>query len=330
MAAVQFTVPLSIGFLELIFSENVTDKTETLYIDEYTTRESLKDEITAKCNENTAIFIDLLYKLTGKEPGKHPGCYRITPDMNVYELFRLISGRDGKTVDFTFNNIRTKDEFAGTVSKYLSLPADTVRGMMNDSTLCHKFGFDTETITAMFLPDTYELYRNYAPHAFMHKMKREYDRFWNEGRRKLAADAGLSPIEVSVLASIVEEETKVQPEMNRVAGLYINRLRKGLPLQADPTVKFAAGDFTLRRILKKHLESESPYNTYKYKGLPPGPIRIPSKVAIDAVLNYEKNNYIYMCAKEDLSGTHNFTASYAEHQRNAAKYRKALNKLNIK
>ncbi|MEG1998561.1 MAG: endolytic transglycosylase MltG [Bacteroidales bacterium] len=330
IATIQFTAMCSALLFNLLMQFNVTDKPEIIYIDRYTTGESLKNNITSKLNERTAIYINLLLRMTGSEPWKHPGCYRVTPDMNGYDLFWLISGRENTTVKLTFNNIRTKDEFAKTVSKYLVLPEDTIMGMMNDSTLCRKLGFNKETITSMFLPDSYEIYHNCAPEAFMRKMKIEYDRFWNEKRKKLAADAGLSPVDVSILASIVEEETKRQDEMSRVAGLYINRLRGGIPLQADPTVKFAIGDFSLHRILKGHLDTESPYNTYKYSGLPPGPIRISSKAAIDAVLNYENNNYIYMCAKEDLSGSHNFTKSYAEHQRNAAKYRNALNALNIK
>ena len=181
----------------------------------------------------------------------------------------------------------------------------------------------------MLLPDTYDVYWNISAESLLDRMEREYNRYWNDERLEKAHKAGLSPIEVATLASIVEEETNIADEMPIIAGLYINRLRKRIPLQADPTIKFAIGDFGVKRILKKHLRIDSPYNTYKHYGLPPGPIRIASKQAIDAVLNYRKSNYIYMCAKDDLSGRHNFAATLAEHNRNARKYHKALNKLRI-
>ena len=163
----------------------------------------------------------------------------------------------------------------------------------------------------------------------MARMKREYKAFWNASRQEKAQAAGLSPVEVSVLASIVEEESAAVDEYPVIAGLYLNRLKAGIPLQADPTVKFAVGDFSLRRILDKHLEVDSPYNTYKYAGLPPGPIRIPSIQALEAVLNYTKHRYLYMCAKEDFSGRHNFAVTLAEHNRNAARYRSELNRRKI-
>jgi UPF0755 protein len=160
-------------------------------------------------------------------------------------------------------------------------------------------------------------------------MKREYDIFWNDNRKAMAEKTGLSPIQISILASIVEEEATYAEEYSTIAGLYLNRLRKGMKLEADPTIKFAIGDFSLRRILFEHLTVDSPYNTYRYTGLPPGPIRIPSIKAIDATLSPEKHNYLYMCAKEDLSGRHNFAESFAQHSINAARYRNALNKMGI-
>jgi UPF0755 protein len=175
----------------------------------------------------------------------------------------------------------------------------------------------------MFIPDTYEFYWDISVIEFLRRMNRQYTRFW-AGRMDKADKTGLTPIEVSILASIVEEECKYTDEYPIVAGLYLNRLRIKMPLGADPTVKFAVGDFSLRRVLNKHLAVDSPYNTYKHTGLPPGPIRIPSIKGIDSVLDYTKSDYLYMCAKEDLSGRHNFTKSAAEHQRNANRYRKAL------
>ncbi len=163
----------------------------------------------------------------------------------------------------------------------------------------------------------------------MNRMKKEYTSFWNESRKDKAKEIGLSPIEVSILASIVEEEATYSDEYSIVAGLYLNRLKRGQRLEADPTIKFALNDFSLRRILYKHLEVESPYNTYRNEGLPPGPIRIPSIKGIDATLSPQDHKYLFMCAKEDLSGRHNFATTHAEHLRNAARYQRALNERKI-
>jgi UPF0755 protein len=176
----------------------------------------------------------------------------------------------------------------------------------------------------MFIPNTYEVYYNVAPEALVQRMHREYELFWTEERKAKAKEVGLTEIEVSILASIVQAETIKNAEAPIIAGLYLNRLRKGIALQADPTLVFAVGDFSLKRVLNEHKEIDSPYNTYKYPGLPPGPVNMPSIRSIDAVLNYTKSDYYYMCAKEDFSGNHNFTNDYDQHMRNAARYQHAL------
>ncbi len=181
----------------------------------------------------------------------------------------------------------------------------------------------------MFIPNTYEVYWTTSPVNFAKRMKIEYDRFWNNGRLEKAGRLGLTPVEVSILASIVQEETIKKAEKPVVAGLYINRLKRGIPLQADPTLKFAIKDFTIKRVLNKHLETDSPYNTYLNAGLPPGPINFPEISSIEAVLNYKKHNYLYMCAKEDFSGYHNFSSTLAEHNRNARRYRNTLDSNSI-
>jgi UPF0755 protein len=201
---------------------------------------------------------------------------------------------------------------------------------LEDAKRCEALGFNTTTVKTMFIPNTYEVYWNISTERLVERLKREHDVFWNENRRNKAKELRLSPVEVSILASIVEEETAIADEMPIVAGVYINRLYKGMRLEADPTVKFAAGDFSLQRILFKHLEIESPYNTYLHGGLPPGPIRIPSIQGIDAVLNYSKHNYLFMCAKEDFSGRHNFAVTLREHNRNAERYRAELNRRGIR
>ena len=181
----------------------------------------------------------------------------------------------------------------------------------------------------MFIPNTHEVYWTISAEQLLEKFKKEYDKFWNEGRLAKAKVLNMTPVEVSILASIVQAETRHNDESPRIAGLYLNRLKMGMPLQADPTLIYAIGNFDIQRVLNVHKEIDSPYNTYKYAGLPPGPINFPSIISIDAVLNHEEHNYIYMCAKEDFSGYHNFTASLREHNNNARKFQQALNRARI-
>ena len=199
-----------------------------------------------------------------------------------------------------------------------------------DKALLGELGADTATAAALFVPNTYEVYWNIAPADLLRRMKKEFDAFWTADRRALAAQMELSPFEVATLASIVEKESANAAERPAIAGMYLNRLRQGMKLQADPTVKFALGNFGLRRILHEHLTVDNPYNTYRYEGLPPGPICIPSPGAIDAVLHYARHSYLYMCAKEDFSGTHNFAVTYEEHLANARRYAEALDRRGIK
>jgi len=220
---------------------------------------------------------------------------------------------------------------AALLAPHLMIDSVAIANALKDTVLCHQLGYDTATVVALFVPNTYEVYWNISAEALLQRMKKENDAFWNaQGRKEKAAALGLTPVEVATLASIVDEETAANAEKPTIAGLYLNRLRQGMLLQADPTVKFALGDFTLRRILNRHLEVDNPYNTYLYPGLPPGPIRVPSVVGIDAVLNHQQHDYLYMCAKEDFSGTHNFAHTLQEHLRNAARYAAALNQRGIK
>ncbi|RQP16561.1 MAG: endolytic transglycosylase MltG, partial [Parapedobacter sp.] len=201
---------------------------------------------------------------------------------------------------------------------------------LNNDSLASSYGFDTENFFGMFIPNTYEFYWNTSTDAFAKRMHEEYKKFWNDERKEKAAALKLTPQQVSVLASIVKGEALHTDEMPTIAGLYLNRLNKGMLLQADPTVIFANNDFTIRRVLYRHLRMDSPYNTYLYRGLPPGPIMMPSIASIDAVLNYRQHDYLYMCAKEDFSGYHNFAVTQAEHNVNARKFQQALNERNIK
>ena len=274
--------------------------------------------------------VERLLSLLDFDAAEREGAYRVEPGMSAWQV-ALKLARGGQTpVRVTFNNVRTIDQLAGRIAEQLCFSKDDLLALLQNDSVCADLGFTPATLPALFLPDTYEFYWTVTPEEFLQKMKREYRRYWMGPREEQAQEWGLTPVEVATLASIVEEETNKLDEMGTVAGLYMNRLRKGMPLQADPTVKFACGDFSLRRILKVHLTIESPYNTYRVTGLPPGPIRIASKQALDAVLNHRPNDYIYMCAREDFSGYHNFAVTWSEHQRNAARYQRELNRRGIR
>jgi UPF0755 protein len=261
-----------------------------------------------------------------KYPGKmRTGRYAVQPEMTIRDLVTVLSNGVQAPVRLTFNNLRLKEDFARRMGEELMFDGDSLLHRLNDPVCCMQCGMDTATILCMFIPNTYEIYWNTGVDVFIRRMKKEYDRFWTPERRAKAEAIGMTPVQVSILASIVEEETAVAAEYPVVAGLYINRLRKGMLLQADPTVKYAVGDFGLRRILNVHLKTDSPYNTYIYRGLPPGPVRVPSIKGIDAVLNYDRHTYIYMCAKADFSGRHAFATNMADHNKNANRYRSALN-----
>lgn len=258
------------------------------------------------------------------------GRFEVYRGMNNFSLVRLLKSGKQTPVKLTFNNIRTKEQLAARISKQIMADSLSIINLLNDTVYLLPFGLIPETSIVYFIPDTYEVYWDTDAQDLFERMGREYKKFWNEERLAKAAAILMTPIEVNTLASIVEEETNVKAERPIVAGLYINRLRKNMPLQADPTVRFAHGDFSIRRILFSHLATESPYNTYKNRGLPPGPIRVTSKNSIDAVLNYAHHDYIFMCAKETFNGEHNFAATYKEHQANARRYQKALDARNIK
>ena len=258
------------------------------------------------------------------------GKYDLSDCRTNMDLVRLLRRGQHFPVKFTFNNVRTLDQFVEKVGHKFFFEPEELSELLHDSSYMQKFGLSDTTAICLFIPNTYEFYYDISAEDFLDRMNDYYKQFWNERRLKTADEIGLTPVQVATLASIVEEENMRPAEKSIIAGLYINRLNKGMLLQSDPTVKFALGDFTRQRILNADLQVESPYNTYKYKGLPPGPIRIPEASTMDSVLHYRHHNYLYMCAKEDFSGYHNFTASAAEHSRNAARYRAALNVRNIK
>ena len=260
----------------------------------------------------------------------HPGRYVVKDGMSNNQLVNMLRGGLQSPVKVTFNNIRDVDMLAGRIATQIEADSASISNLLHNQNYINQLGFNSQTIPALILPDTYEFYWNTDAEGFVARMFQEYNKFWNEERKQQAQAKGLTPIQVSTLASIVNKETNMSDEMPRVAGVYLNRMKNNWLLQADPTLIFAWDDFSIRRVLDRHKEIESPYNTYKYIGLPPGPICIPSIAAIKAVLNAEDHNYFYFCAKEDFSGYHNFAKTLAEHNRNAIKYQQALNQKGIK
>ncbi len=259
-----------------------------------------------------------------------PGKYQLKTNMSNNEIVNLLRSGKQEPVKLTFNNIRTKEQLVAKISNLIEADSNSLLKALKNNKVLKKYNFTSENVMALFIPDTYSIYWNNSAEQFIDRMYKEYKKFWTQSRKDKAKKMNLTPIQISVLASIVQQETIKSDEMPRVAGVYINRLNKGMLLQADPTVIFAVGDFGIKRVLNKHLEIDSPYNTYKYLGLPPGPICLPLPSTIDKVLNYEKHDYIFFCAKEDFSGYHNFAKNGAQHSQNAHKYQNALNKLNIK
>lgn len=259
-----------------------------------------------------------------------PGRYKLTPGMNNRRFIGNLRGGYQDAVKLQFANIRLKEDFAGFLGRNFEADSVAFSAVLNNEAVAEKYGFTKDNFYTMFIPDTYNIYWNTSPDKVIERLYEEYRKFWTEERLEKAKALNLTPVEVSILASIVRGEALHNDEMSQIAGLYLNRLKKGMLLQADPTVIFAHNDFTIRRVLNRHLILDNPYNTYRYKGLPPGPINMPPIVAIDAVLSPAQHNYIYMCAKEDFSGYHAFAETVTEHQVNARKFQKALDERNIK
>lgn len=274
--------------------------------------------------ENEKAFVWVAKKKDYPESIK-AGKYVFDQGMITNAMINMLKAGNQKPVTITFNNLRFMEDLAGKVAQYIEPDSTELLSYLDSLPLAKSYGFDQYSFHAMFIPNSYELYWTTTPEQFLSRMHAEYNRFWNESRLKKAEALGLTPVEVITVASIVQEETIKADEKPIVAGLYLNRIKRGMLLQADPTVKFAIGDFGIKRVLTKHLETDSPYNTYKYAGLPPGPINFPEISSIDAVLNAEKHKYLYMCAKEDFSGYHNFARTLSQHNANAARYRAALN-----
>ncbi len=258
-----------------------------------------------------------------------PGRYELKSGMSNFQLVRILRSGKQTPVQLSFNNIRTKEQLAARLSEQLMADSTSILNLLNDSAFLAPYNLNPNTSISLFIPNTYEVFWNTNAKALFERMDKEYNSFWTDERKAKAAAIPFTQSEVTTMASIVEEETNNKKDRPMVAGLYINRYKTGMPLQADPTVKFALRNFSLKRILFTHLRAISPYNTYKNIGLPPGPIRVATPNGIDAVLNYTHHNYIYMCASETLNGEHKFAVTWEEHSINAKKYQKELNERKI-
>jgi UPF0755 protein len=292
--------------------------------------EQITDSIKANVDAKFADRVATMLRLMNANVENREGAFRITEGMSPFTAARRIKNGVQSGIRFTFNNVRTLDEWAARWGETFMGDSDEMLKVLTDSAMCAQFGKTPQTIACLLMPDTYEFYWNITPEKMLARMNDYYNDFWTAERKAKAEKLGLTPDEVATVASIVEEETVKADERGKVARLYLNRYQQGMRLQADPTVKFALNDFTIKRITVPMTQVSSPYNTYRVNGLPPGPIRMPEKSTIDAVLDAPQHDFIYMCARPDFSGYHDFTRDYAAHLENAHRYQAALNSRGIK
>lgn len=319
-------------FYKKIYSSNIsiTPGNDFLYINTGSTFNDVKNKLTRDGTlKNVASFEWVAAKMNyGNKI--YPGKYLLRDGMSNKELIGMLRAGKQIPVKVTFNNIRTLPDFAGRIASQLEIDSAQFLNLLKDTSWHLERNISTEELPSIFIPNTYEFYWNTSAQKFVIRMFMEYKKFWNEARLTKANKMGLTPNQIATLASIVEQETKKNDEKPVVAGVYLNRLSKGWKLEADPTLIFATGDFSIKRVLNIHKEIDSKYNTYMYTGLPPGPICFPEISSLEAVLNPTQHSYMYFCAREDLSGYHAFAVTYEQHLLNARKYHTELNRRNIK
>jgi UPF0755 protein len=321
-------------YYDYIFASNIVIETESGYDYLFIPTGSDFDDVIDILNKNGWLKDTESFRMVAEKKNYPlrvlPGKYLINNNMSNNELVNLLRSGRQEPVNVSFISVRTLEILAGRLAQNIEADSTSIIKLMKDPEVHTKYGFNQFTFKSMFIPNTYQLYWNTSAEDVIQRMADEYKKFWNDDRKQKAAAIGYTQSQISSIASIVEAETQKNDEKERVAGVYINRLKKGWKLEADPTVVFATGDFTLQRVLFRHLEIDSPYNTYKYPGIPPGPINIPSVSSIDAVLNYEKHDYMFFCAKDDFSGYHSFAITLSQHNANARKYHEALRRAGIR
>ena len=320
----------SVYTYQMLYSPNflINSEDKFIIIEEGTDFNRLIKKLEDDTLINDILSFSFLSKIMEYQENIKIGAYKVNMNMSNYDIITMLRSGNQTPIKLTFSYARKIDDLAEKITSKLKISKEDLLNYLLENIENYE-GFKKEDIISIFLPDTYEVYWNISPKKLTDKMYSEYKKFWNNDRLEKLKKINLNQKEAIVLASIVASESRMLDEADRIAGLYINRLNRNMRLQADPTLVFAANDFTIRRVLNKHKKIKSPYNTYIHRGLPPGPIRIASKKYIDAVLNFEKHNYIYMCAKEDFSGYHAFATNLSDHNRNARKFQIALNNRKI-
>ncbi len=330
IAAAGIVLILGLVVFYILTPVSKSESVEYVYIDEDDTQDSVLAKILPLSRTSGFTGLSTLIRHSSYGDNIRTGRYAIEAKDGAVTVFRRLKNGQQTSMNLTIPEARTMDRLAALLSHKLMLDSATIAKALTSQETCQKYGYDTCTVAALFVPNTYDVYWNMSIDALLERMQKEHDRFWNGKREQKAAQMQLTPVEICTLASIIDEETANNGEKPMIAGMYLNRLKQQMPLQADPTIKFALRQFELKRIWQKLLSIDSPYNTYRNEGLPPGPIKVASIQGIDAVLNAVDHDYLYMCAKEDFSGTHNFATTYQEHLKNAAKYTRALNERGIK
>ena len=322
---------LSILFYRNLFGINISSnkKNQVILIPTGATYNQVMDTLESKLTIKSRKAFDWFARKKKYPSSVKPGRYIIDHSFTYNSLINLLRSGKQTPVDITFNNVRNLDQLAGRIGGQIEADSLKIISFLDDDSNIEGDGFNKENIISVFIPNTYRFYWNTSARGLYARMLKEYRSFWNDQRLSKAKEKGLTLTEVSILASIIDEESSKQDEKPRIAGVYLNRLKRGIPLQADPTILFALNDNSVTRILKKQLTIDSPYNTYVHSGLPPGPIGCSSIESIDAVLNAEKHEWLYFAAKADFSGYHNFSRTLAEHNRYALLYQKELDKRKI-
>jgi UPF0755 protein len=313
-------------FFQVFFTANILlEKEDRLFVVRSgTTFQQFQKDLYDGGFVNDMVSFSFVARFNDLDKKLKPGRYYLKRNMNNRQAIKAFTEGRNEEVKVTFTHVRKFEDLGEKITANVGVTAEEFNKAIDRFIESNQEGFTRDNILCMFIPNTYNMYFNVIPDDMVTRFNKEYRDFWTVERLDKARALGLTPIEVSILASIVQAEISKTEEGPIVAGLYLNRLKKDIPLQADPTLIFAANDFTIKRVLNEHKEIDSPYNTYKYAGLPPGPINMPYISSIDAVLNHQQHNYYYMCAKEDFSGYHNFAATLSEHQKNAARYQRAL------
>lgn len=296
-----------------------TSSGEFFYVHTGSDYDSLKKQLISKKYINSELWFDLASKLLRFKNVK-PGRYKITKGMSLVKLVRMFRAGNQSKVNLVITKLRTREDFARRAGNVFEFDSIQMISYINNTDTLRKYGLDTNTVTAAIMPYTYSLNWNSTPEKVFENIYLAYQKFWNSERKIKADSLGLSPVEISTIASIVDEETLKKSDKPLMASVYLNRIRVGMPLQADPTIKFAMKDFTLKRILKIHLQTVSPYNTYLNRGVPPGPICTPAVESIDAVLNAPKTDYLYFVASSKFDGSSVFTTNYSDHLKFAREY----------